>query len=255
MTSWAALDQELDLWHDAGQPPTFWWRDDDCTAPSPALDRLLALSETHAVPLHLAVIPARLSPDLASRLAAAPLARTLQHGLAHVNHEPKGYGASEMGAHRPVADIQRDLIAGREMIARAGLSKSLAAFAAPWNRIGPATLPVLAALGYRLVSRSGPRATRHPAPGLTELNIHVDPIRWKDGAQFRGEAKTLHNLIEHLQQKRLGEVDPTEATGLNTHHLQTDAPTWTFLERLMQVLAPPRGQWLCLDDVLAADHG
>ncbi len=36
----------------------FWWRDDDATTRTPALERLLALSTTPRLPLALAVIPA-----------------------------------------------------------------------------------------------------------------------------------------------------------------------------------------------------
>ena len=43
MTGWADLDAELDRWKAAGRAATLWWRDDDATRPTPALDRLLAL--------------------------------------------------------------------------------------------------------------------------------------------------------------------------------------------------------------------
>ncbi|HEX2116752.1 MAG TPA: hypothetical protein VHM01_20290, partial [Alphaproteobacteria bacterium] len=68
MSGWTALTEELDQWRAAGRAATFWWRDDDATAPSGALDRLLALHQKYATPLAIAVIPARAQPGLAERL-------------------------------------------------------------------------------------------------------------------------------------------------------------------------------------------
>ena len=39
MTSWSALDDELERWHDDGGAPSLWWRDDDATRGGDALDR------------------------------------------------------------------------------------------------------------------------------------------------------------------------------------------------------------------------
>ena len=55
--SWSALDEELARWRDTERAADFWWRDDDATALTPALERLLALSRRSDVPLALAVIP------------------------------------------------------------------------------------------------------------------------------------------------------------------------------------------------------
>ena len=71
MTTWADLEAELTLWREAGERPSFWWRDDDTEAPTDALRRLIDLTGKHGAPLHLAVIPAGISPDLAGFLAAA----------------------------------------------------------------------------------------------------------------------------------------------------------------------------------------
>jgi len=72
---WRELQDELDAWTDAGRVATLWWRDDDASGPSPALDRLLALQSHYGVPLALAVIPQRLDPSLASLLQAGESGR------------------------------------------------------------------------------------------------------------------------------------------------------------------------------------
>ena len=70
--SWDRLDRELAAWAAEGREATFWWRDDDAVAATPALDRLLRLTESGGVPLALAVIPAPAEPGLAERLATQP---------------------------------------------------------------------------------------------------------------------------------------------------------------------------------------
>ena len=67
---WPGLSAELDAWAAAGRTATFWWRDDDATAPTPELGRLLRLAGAHGAPLALAVIPAEAGPALAEALAA-----------------------------------------------------------------------------------------------------------------------------------------------------------------------------------------
>lgn len=253
MLTWTDLDRELDKWRACGQKPSFWWRDDDLTAPTAELDRLLGLAGKHSLPVHLAVIPSGIAPDLAERLDPASEAWVIQHGMAHVNHEPPTAGASEVGKARPVRRRLEDLRAGWRKLTAARLPRTLPAFAAPWNRIPGETVDLMPALGYRIVSTSHPRKRRFPAAGLQQVNIHLDPIRWKGGARFRGEAACLDMLVTHLRQRRKGEVDASEPTGLLTHHLQTDEATWNFVEALLDRLTRAKvGSWARLDDMIPA---
>ena len=84
MSSWAAIDEELARWRDAGRAPTLWWRDDDAVDATPALDRLLALQRTLGVPLALAVVPAGADAGAGGAACAGePAIDLLQHGYAH----------------------------------------------------------------------------------------------------------------------------------------------------------------------------
>jgi hypothetical protein len=80
--AWQWLGRELDRWSNAGLRAQFWWRDDDASDSSEALDRLLQLAEERQVPLALAVIPARLQPGLVDSLKNQGLITVLQHGYA-----------------------------------------------------------------------------------------------------------------------------------------------------------------------------
>ena len=51
------VKQELRIWREQGLVLPIWWRDDDATEPTPALDRLLGLAASLGAPLHLAVVP------------------------------------------------------------------------------------------------------------------------------------------------------------------------------------------------------
>ena len=78
-----------------------------------------------------------------------------------------------------------------------------------------------------------------PAPGLRQVNTHVDIIDWKGGRRFAGEDAALNAALRHLQARRTGAVDAAEPTGWLTHHACHDEATWSFLERLFEL---SRGQ-------------
>jgi hypothetical protein len=250
VASWQELDDELSKWRAAGETASFWWRDDDAVAPTDALDRLISLTQRHGLALHLAVIPVGATPALADRLRATDHVTVLQHGCAHINHQPKGQGASEFGNDRPLDLQRRDLVDGWQRLGALDLPRLLPVLAAPWNRVSDATLPLLAKLGYRGVSTNLSRKTWLPVAGLGQVNVHADPIRWKKGVDFRGEGATLACIVEHLIDRRTGRADKDEPTGITTHHLQTMPEAWAFLDALCERLAFQGVAWPCLSDLL-----
>ena len=237
--TWHDLTGELDRWAEAGRTATFWWRDDDAEAPSPALDRLLALQNAGpkgTIPLSLAVIPAPSGPGLAARLARESDVTVLQHGWAHANHAPPGERTIELGPHRPADAVLSELIDGRERLSRLFGRHFLPVVVPPWNRIDAAIAAALPAYDYRGLSSDGARANRH-GKGFTVANVHIDIFRWQKPACFIGTDIALGQAVRHLAARRHGTVDATEPTGLMTHHLQHDAGCWQFLERFLAVTA------------------
>ena len=231
MTAWDLLQEELDAWRAAGRAATLWWRDDDAVEPTAALDRLLAL----------AVIPARCSPALPRRLEPAATAiRVLQHGFAHLNHAGEGEKKIELGAHRPKPEVLEELARGLVLIRTAFGPRGLPVLVPPWNRIDPALVADFPGLGLRGLSTHTPRAAARPVKGLWQTNTHVDIMRWKEPRGFLGEEAVLTHLRDHLRLRRTaepGELDPSEPTGLLTHHLAHDEAAWSFLARLLPLLA------------------
>jgi peptidoglycan/xylan/chitin deacetylase (PgdA/CDA1 family) len=243
--AWAALAGELNLWAETDAAATLWWRDDDAAAATPELDRLLALSAGTGAPLALAVIPGRLTPDLPPRLAGCHGIAVLQHGWRHINHAGVGEGAWELGDHRPLSRVQDELNAGHRRLAEAFGARFLPVVVPPWNRISARVTQALPALGFIGVSTFGARVCAEPAPGLIQVNVHCDPVRWKERGRFAGTARTLDDLTGHLAARRKGIVDPREPTGLVSHHLALDPRAWDFVaEVLRRTKAHPAARWL-----------
>lgn len=247
MNAWALLKQELDLWAAAGQAATLWWRDDDATHASAALDRLLAISERTQVPVALAVIPRDIHESLNRRLSRCALAWTLQHGWSHANHAPEADRQEEFGPHRPVEIMLAELGEGWRRIAT--LPRSLPVLVAPWNRMDPGLLGDLPRAGLGAVSTLGPRPNAEPAAGVHQTNVHIDIVDWCGQRGFVGETAALVQVVGHLRPRREGRVDAAEPTGLMTHHLFHDEGCWWFVEELLRrTSAHPAVRWLAARD-------
>jgi hypothetical protein len=252
--AWADLDAELDRWAAAGRVARLWWRDDDAGPGGPALDRLLALARRTGAPLALAVVPAWLdAPGAAAIAAAPPDVVVLQHGFAHVNHEPApAPGArarkAELGPGRAPGAALAELAAGAARLeARLG-ARARPVLVPPWNRIAPALVGALPGAGYRALSTFGARAAAPAAPGLVVLNCHVDPIRWREGRRFAGAAAAVEAITAQLALRRAGAIDAGEPLGLLTHHRDLDAAAWAWLAELLARLGRhPRVRFPPLD--------
>ena len=246
MTSWTTLDGELEAWAAAGKRATLWWRDDDAAEDSPALEKLLTLAEKEAVALVIAVIPAALREAAAARInaSAAPGLAVVQHGYAHTNHARDGEKKIELGGANPADECLAHLHMGREIMSRRFPERFLPALVPPWNRIDPALIKQLPALGYATLSTYGARPTAAPKSGLKQINCHIDILNWRQSAAFLGESETLELACTHLRARRLGEVDADEPTSILSHHLRQDDAAWRFLaEYLDRTAAHPGATW------------
>lgn len=233
MSAWNRLDAELDAWSAAGRIAEMWWRDDDATVPTPALERLLAIRRAVGVPIALAVIPARAQPSLAERLARESDVVCWQHGWAHMNHAPIGAPKAELGPQRDPAFVLGELARGWLVLDRVfGAAGWTHVLVPPHNRIAPALVEALPAAGYRGLSGG---MTARPAGVGRIVNTHVDIMDWSTRA-FAGEAASLEALIGALRDHRTGAADSDEPVGFLTHHLAHDDGAWAFtaacLERL-----------------------
>ena len=243
---WQWLGKELDRWAEAGMQARFWWRDDDASAPGAELDRLLALSAESGVPLALAVIPHRLHAELPASLSARlpPRLRVLQHGYAHCNHAAPGQPKLELGGERAPAQIISDLKRGNELLRDSFGERFLPVLVPPWNRIDADLLPRLGEAGLGGISTMKARVLAWPAPGLFQVNAHLDPVHWRHRHGFIGIYPAIAILLQHLIAKRQGYRDAAEPTGVLTHHLEQNAAVWRFCAELFEFIgAHPAAGW------------
>ena len=241
--SWGELEAEIRRRGAAGRPVEFWWRDDDATAATPALQRLLDLSISHVVPVALAVIPQHAGADLFGMLHDH--VTVLQHGTDHRNRAAAGAKKTEYPEAEPVDAALARISQGLNKLA--GVSAFIPVLAPPWNRLRKDLLDQLPAIGIRGISAYGAQAGREPAPGLRQVNTHIDIVAWRHGKRFVGEEQALSQAMKWLAGD--GPV------GWLTHHAVHDAAAWAFLERLFSV----RGvRWLSAREAFsytAAAHG
>lgn len=212
----------------AGQKVRLWWRDDDAIAPTPALEKLLALSEKHALPVAMACIPALASKALCERLAQAPHASVLVHGLAHTNHAPAGQKKAEFGDHRPLSMLMDDAKEGLRLARHCFGDALMPVFVPPWNRISDKLAGQLGDLGYCGLSVAGQVKSYHD---LQVANTHIDPIAWHDGGGLllpsEIETRAAAFILASLN-------DPKPIVlGLLTHHLVQDEATWDYINNLL----------------------
>ncbi len=246
---WEELWGELDEWSQLGRTATFWWRDDDATALTVALERLLALQARARVPLSLAIVPRKVDAALSVRLAdCADGIAVLQHGYAHDNHAPAKEKKAELTGTRPTPYVLAELAQGWQNLQT--LPHQRPVLVPPWNRIAPHLVPLLPEIGLTGLSTFGPRIRARPTASSVQANTHLDPVDWRDGKRFMGLRSALQAATSHLRGRRTGTVDPDEPTGLLTHHLSMDEATWDFVRLFIETTKPHRAAaWLTADEV------
>ena len=225
-SAWREFEDGLARRCDAGRAPVFWWRDDDAGAPTAEIVRLVGLSATAAVPLALAVVPQDAQPALFHMLHAR--VAVLQHGTDHRNRAGPGEKKTEYPAAEGEDRALVRLAAARKHLESIAGAWLLPVLAPPWNRLRGSLAARLPEAGLLGLSAYGPRPAAHPAPGLTQVNTHVDIIDWQAGRSFVGEEQALGLACGQLALKS------DEPIGVLTHHAVHDAACWTFLERLFE---------------------
>jgi hypothetical protein len=244
----AALLAALDRFAEAGHVARFWLRDDDAVAPTPALEQLLALGTSYEVPLTLAVIPEPTGPALAHRLDALDPDKTAVsvtvHGWAHVNHSPVDAKRSELGAGRPHDAVLSELKQGFAKLCDLHGARLQPVLVPPWNRIDPALLPFLPALGFRGLSVYGPEKEGV----LRRVNTHVDVIDWHGTRGCRDFDVLEAELVARLEHC----LENSGSIGLLTHHLVHDSAVWVFLDQLLHATRDhPACLWVGIGELIA----
>jgi hypothetical protein len=231
---WSPLETELARCRSAGMALPVWWRDDDAVSATPALDRLIGIAGHTGVPVHVAVIPARLTPSLVPVLKDPPHAVPMVHGWRHISHAPDGAKKAEFGHPRTAA--KAELAQALDRMQRKFGTDLLAVFVPPWNRIAQEFLPVLGDLGYVGLSAFGPRDSARVAKGVVQINTHIDPVFWRGHRGLVDPEVLIAQICATLRARRAHAVDRDEPLGLLTHHLVHTTAVWEFTADVLRVL-------------------
>jgi hypothetical protein len=243
--AWQWLVRELDTWADTGKTANFWWRDDDATEPSVNLEKLVGLGHNWNIPLALAVIPTGLKPELVDFLQDDSSTCIFQHGFAHENRAAPGQRRLELGGTQTIEKSIADLRQGYQILHENFSDRFKPVLVPPWNRIDEKLVPCLAEIGFAGISTMKVCRNAYPAPGLRQVNTHLDPVNWRHQGGFIGAYPAIAILVQHLIAKRTGYRDYNEPTGILTHHLAQNEAVWRFLEDLLQFLSDhPAVTWL-----------
>lgn len=229
---WQPVLTELALWREAGRRADLWLRDDDAIEPTPKLDRLIALTAEFAVPVGLAIIPARTGPALARHLDNAEFIHPLIHGWSHANHAPPAEKKQELGDHRPPGVVLKDLAEGLTRLTDLYGRRLTAMLVPPWNRIAVSLLDDLPALGFRALSVFGHKLVSRPR--LSVVNTHIDIIDSRAGNACRDHAVLVASLTQELERARRAGGTPI---GILSHHLVSDDEAFGFLRGLFSATA------------------
>lgn len=146
-------------------------RIDDVYACRPDLMQVLAATESAGVPTILGVIPQRLTAEMAAYLSARPHFVIYQHGVDHKSRAVSG-SKDEFPATRDRSDVAASLAEGHAALVRA-VGRPVHGYIPPWNVTAPATLEILATLGFTHISA---KRTYGPGVRLAALPIAVDTL-------------------------------------------------------------------------------
>jgi predicted glycosyltransferase len=228
--SWRAIKSDLDALAGQGRSLSFWWRDDDATEVTPALERLLDLRGRLGVPLSLAVIPGQARAELAARLAVEGEVDVLVHGVDHRNNAGPGMKKQELLG---VEDATVEALArGRARLATLFGDRALPVLVPPWNRIEEGLLSKLASAGLYGLSTFG----ENPSGAIIQtVNTHIDPIDWRGGGGLV-RAPTHIAALAGAVRLCVSKGPDAAPVGLLTHHLVHDPWVWSYVEDLLEWL-------------------
>jgi hypothetical protein len=246
---WRPLRDELKKWHRKNLILPLWWRDDDAVEDSAALERLITLANKIDIPVHLAIIPRNAKPNLAQRLVGEKAIIPVVHGWAHRDNAAPEDNRSEFSDHRSAEDNREEAQEALRKLRRMFPDRLCPMFVPPWNHIDPGAISELPALGYKVLSTCNPRKAEEAAPGLKQINTHLDPIAWRDNETLHDLDYLMHSLVTALKRRRQGKDDNTEPFGFLTHHLAMNEDVWEFTRQYWSEILESPHQIAVIHDI------
>lgn len=228
---------QLENLQSKGQLRSVFLRNDDGDKDEDTLRQLFDITLSRQIPLHLAVIPASLTPaglrllkDL--KRAGGELVELGQHGFQHINHELEGRKC-EFGMSRNFDQQLEDISKGKQILEESLAEHFAPIFTPPWNRCTKDTFIVLDNLGFKILSKD----TSTPATGYNfqEVSITLDLYIWKNGANMKVPEDIVSDLIKQVRTQK--------QVGLLLHHKVMNEEAFAFLDSLLMHLK----QYSCIE--------
>ena len=223
---WRALEEELDAWRYSGRKAVMWWRDDDAVQQTASIDHLFAMGSHFAIPIALAVIPAKVDRSLASVVQGRDVT-IFQHGWDHKNHAlPAAYKA-ELAVGRAAEEVREQLWNGWSRLVSLFADRLLPVLVPPFNQLDPNLAQVIRA-AYQFVSlHSDFNDVR-----ITSVNVHCDIMDWRMDDAVSEDTVALQ-LATALRLRRYHLVPLSRPIGILTHHLDHNDAAWSLLDLLL----------------------
>lgn len=245
--SLARLSAELEHWYSANREPRLFWRDDDCVAVTDALDQLGTFANQLNIPILLAIIPSLAQPSLSPWLAEHRFFDPALHGYAHRNYAPSDEKKQELGHHRPISAVLKELNQGKLHLEHL-LGRDLFPFLVPpWNRISSDVAGRITEIGMAGISAFSWTET---TPLVPHLNCHIDLINWRDQRKAKSLVLLVDEFIAALGQARLNGYKPI---GILSHHRVHETAHWLVMEDFAEFVANhTRSNWCQPWDLICA---
>ncbi|MFQ5640504.1 MAG: DUF2334 domain-containing protein [bacterium] len=220
-----------EAYHKHQTPITFFFRDDDSDELTANLVHLLDLFVEKQIPLHLLVIPKRVTRESVNYLRKVKqgqpnLVFLCQHGFSHENHNRSGKKCEFGGVRTQTAQFL-DIVAGKDKMSELFLNDFFLAFTPPWNRYNNDTLISLKQLGFQVLSADGGNIGLIDFD-LFEISTDVDLYHRRPQPELKSPSQVLFEIRESLITK--------STVGILLHHHEMQLPDFSFIRRLLTIL-------------------
>ena len=201
------------------------WRDEERLRYTNQLADLLArlLPEQPGLEGSVSTVPCAYKPAVSSEAAVEKMADNLLRHVAHLIEVEQTTGRRITLAIEPEPYCLLETIDEAVVFFKRHLfgARAQPVFTPPWNRFAPELAAALPGLGLAVLSSYLPRRRKWAAPGLLQVNTHVDPIDWRERLPL-DPAGIAARTAALLCARRQDTATNDEPFGLLTHHLAHD---------------------------------
>jgi predicted deacetylase len=210
-----------------------FFRNDDVWELDNNLINLVDIFLEQKIPLHLSIIPGKLTENCISYLKKLKskqpkLIEFGQHGFKHIDHSKSKdkFAKYEFGRCRTYEQQKEDIICGREIMDSININSRI--FIPPWHGFNDITLQILKELGYFIISTDQKSPVLNKTNSLKSVPTGVYLNKRTDMGWYIEKNKKILAEIYH---------NPHVKIGIQIHHKSFNNPEeFDQLRNLLQKL-------------------